>query len=129
MAGGSATPLAEPLELLQGQVEARDMEQGIQERTSMSGREDEAVPVGPEGIMRVELERTIPERVGHGRRAQGQAGVPGLGLLHGVHGQEAQGVDAEFVQLGRRDRGPGWGDGGQDCHGGDESPQIVMGTR
>ncbi len=60
MARGAAPPLAEPLEFLQWQVEARDMEQGVQERTSMSGREDEAVPVGPEGITRVELERAIP---------------------------------------------------------------------
>ncbi len=51
--------------------------------------------------MRVELEEAIPERVGHGRGTQWQTGVPGLGLLHGVNGQEAQGVDAEFVQLGR----------------------------
>ena len=112
MARGTASPLAEPLELLQGQVEARDMKQGVQERTSMSGRENEAVPVGPEGITRVELERAIPERVGHGRRTQRQAGVPGLGLLHGVHGQEAQGIDAEFVQLGRSDGGRGRSDGG-----------------
>ncbi len=31
--------------------------------------------------------------------------MPGLGLLHGVHGQEAQGVDTEFVQFGRSDGG------------------------
>ena len=105
MARRAASPLAEPLEFLQRQVVARDMEQGVQERTSMSGREDEAVPVGPEGIMRFELERAIPECVGHGRRTQRQTGVPGLGLLHGVHGQEAQRVDAEFVQLGRGDGG------------------------
>ena len=95
----------------------------------MSGREDEAVPVGPEGITRVELERAIPERVGHGRRTQGQTGVPGPGLLHGVHGQEAQGVDAEFVQLGRSDADEGRSDGGGVCHDGDELPQIVIGTQ
>ena len=105
MARGTASPLAEPLEFLQRQVEARDMKQSVQERTSMSGREHEAVPVGPEGITRVELEKAIPECVGHGRRTQGQTGVPGFGLLHGVHGQEAQGVDAEFVQFGRSDGG------------------------
>ena len=105
MAWRTASPLAEPLEFLQRQVEARDMKQSVQERTSMSGRENEAVPVGPEGITRVELEQAIPECVGHGRRTQRQPGVPGLGLLHGVHGQEAQRVDTEFVQFGRSDGG------------------------
>ena len=71
----------------------------------MSGRENEAVPVGPEGIIRFEFERAIPESVGHGRRTQRQTGVPGLGLLHGVHGQEAQRVDTELVQFGRSDGG------------------------
>jgi nucleotide-binding universal stress UspA family protein len=69
----------------------------------MSGRENEAVPVGPEGITRVELEKAIPECVGHGRRAQRQPGMPGVGLLHHVHGQEAERVDTEFVQFGRSD--------------------------
>src|SRR5271157_4626809 len=80
MAWGTAPPLAEPLEFLQWQVEARDMKQSVQERTPMSGRENKAVPVGPEGITRVELEQAIPERVGHGRRTQGRPGCPDLAL-------------------------------------------------
>ena len=105
MAWRTTSPLAEPLEFLQRQVEARDMQQRVQERTSMSGRENEAVPVGPEGITRVELEQAIPECVGHGRRAQRQPGMARVGLLHHVHGQETERVDTEFVQLGRSDGG------------------------
>jgi hypothetical protein len=105
MAWRTASPLAEPLEFLQWQVEARDMKQSVQQRRSMSGRENKAVAVRPDGITRVEFEKAIPERIGHGRRTQRQAGVTGLGFLHGVHGQEAQRVDTEFVQFGRSDGG------------------------
>ena len=33
------------------------------------------------------------------RRAHGHARVAGVGLLHGVHGQEADGVDAELIEV------------------------------
>jgi hypothetical protein len=71
----------------------------------MSGREDEAVTVGLEGVTRVELERVIPECVGHGRRTQRQTGVAGIGFLYRVNGQESQGADTEFIKFGWRDGG------------------------
>ena len=104
MAGRTTSPLAESLQLFQRQVETRDMKQRIQERTTMSGRENEAVAVGPKGITRIELERAIPECISHGRRAQGQPGMARVGLLHHVHGQETERVDTQLIQRRRSER-------------------------
>jgi hypothetical protein len=114
MAGRTTSPLAESLQLFQRQVETRDMKQRIQERTPMSGRENEAVAVGPKGITRVELERAIPECISHGRRAQGQPGMARVGLLHHVHSQETERVDTQLIQCGRSERRR---KGHRRCHG------------
>jgi hypothetical protein len=44
----------------------------------VSGRENEPVPVGPEGITRVELERAIPECIGHPAEPRGRPGCADL---------------------------------------------------
>ncbi|XYI38312.1 hypothetical protein DAMDJJ_09165 [Cupriavidus necator] len=43
-----------------------------------------------------------PEHIGHRRRGQRHARVAAVGVLHGVHRQEAQGVDAKLIQRGGR---------------------------
>jgi hypothetical protein len=72
----AAAPLAKPLKFFERQVEARDMQQGVEKRASMSGRENEAVPVRPQGVIRIELEQAVPECIRHGGRAQGKTRVP-----------------------------------------------------
>ena len=57
MAWCTTSPLAEPLDFLQRQVEARDMKQRVQERAAMAGRENEAIPVGPEGMRGLNLSK------------------------------------------------------------------------
>ena len=47
----------------------------------------------------------VDRDAGQGHR---RAGVPGLGLLHAIHGERTDGVDAELVESGaRRGRGGG----------------------
>jgi hypothetical protein len=43
-----------------------------------------------------------PQHIGQGSGADGQAGMIGIGMLHGVDRQGAQGVDAEVVELSER---------------------------
>jgi hypothetical protein len=73
------------------------MKQRIKERTSVSGRENEAIPVRPQGIARIEFEQAIPERVCHGRLTQGQPKMARVCLLHHVYREEAEGVDAQLI--------------------------------
>jgi hypothetical protein len=86
------------LDLLQGEVVAGQVQETVEEHGAVAGGEHEAVPVEPVGARRVVLQEAAPELVGHGRRPHGHAGVAAVGLLDGVHRQEAQRVDAELVQ-------------------------------
>ena len=52
VAGGLAAPLPEILQLLEGDVEAREVEDGIEERRGVPGGEEEAVAVRPQGAGR-----------------------------------------------------------------------------
>ena len=45
-------------------------------------------------MLRVITQEAAPQRVAHWRQAHRRAGVAGVGLLHGVHGQGANRVDA-----------------------------------
>jgi hypothetical protein len=48
----------------------------------------------------VVLEVPLPQTIGHGRGAHGHARVAGLGLLYGIDGQKANGIDASLIELG-----------------------------
>ena len=64
----------------------------------MAGRQDETVAVWPVWITRVVPERSVPERIRHGRRPHRQPRMARVGLLHHVHRQKAERVDAQFIQ-------------------------------
>ena len=68
----------------------------------MTGGEDEAVAVVPARVRGIVLEETVPEGVGHGGLTHGATGVTVARLLHGVGREQAQGVDAEGVQVAVR---------------------------
>jgi len=75
VAWGHAAVLAEVLELLEGEIVAGQVEQGIEEHGAVAGAEDEAVPVVPVGVGRVVAQMPAPEGQGSGGHAHGQAGV------------------------------------------------------
>ena len=91
------------LDVVQRQVVAGQVQQAVEQHRAVPGREHEAVAIGPVGIARVVLEEARPQHVGHRRGAERHAGMAAVGLLHHVHRQEADGVDAllvEFVEHG-----------------------------
>jgi hypothetical protein len=105
VARGLGAPLAEALELLQGKVVAREVEDGVKEHGAVPSGEDEAVPVGPGGVQGVVAQDLPVEEVGQGGHGHGHARVAALGLFHGVYGQEADGVHrkgGEVFGLGHR---------------------------
>ena len=59
----------------------------------MSGGEDEAISIGPFGIVRVVPEVSGPEDVSHRRSAHGESGMTGVGFLDHVDRESANGVD------------------------------------
>ena len=95
MARRLGSPLAEIAEVLQAQVVARQVEQGVEESGPVTRRKDEPVPVGPVRALRVEGEEASPEaqkRAKEGLEAYNLARELGVRIL-----------DVEdFVKLVRR---------------------------
>ena len=58
----------------------------------MAGRQDEAVAVGPMGIGGVEFQELGEQHGGDVGRAHRQAGMAGIGLLHRIHAEGADGI-------------------------------------
>ena len=99
MAWGHAAVLAEVLELLEGEIVAGQVEQGVEEHGAVAGAEDEAVAVVPVGVGRVVAQMPAPEGQGGGGHAHGQAGVSRISGLDGVQCEHANGVDHVFFQF------------------------------
>ena len=89
-----AAPLAERLEVVEAEVVAGQVEQGVQQHARVAGRQHEAVAVRPRRVGGVVAEVPREQRVRDGRRTHGHAGVAGVGLLDAVDGEKADGVDA-----------------------------------
>src|SRR6185369_6057133 len=51
------------------------------------------------GIFRIVAEKTLPEQISHRRQGHRRSWMPGIGLLHRIHGERADGVDAELVDI------------------------------
>ncbi len=81
---------------------ASKMEQGVEQHARMPGRKDEAIAIGPRGLVRVVDEKAIPECVAHRRHGHRGAGVARLGLLHRVDCQGPDGVDRQLIEIARR---------------------------
>jgi len=94
MAWSAAAPLPEVHELLQGEVVAGEVQQAVEQHGAVTGREDEAVPIGPVGVGRVVPQEARPQHIGHVRRPHGHPRMARFGPLYRIHGQGADGVDA-----------------------------------
>ena len=69
----------------------------IEQHRGVAGRQHEAVAVGPDRIVRVEAQKSLPQRVGHRRHAPSACRDARIGLLDRIHRQGADGVDAELI--------------------------------
>src|SRR5215472_1387726 len=65
----------------------------------MAIREDEAITIGPDRILRIEAQDAIPDRIDQWRERHRRAGVPGFGLLHRVDRKRTNGVDAQLIEF------------------------------
>ena len=99
MAGRPALPLPEIPDLVEGKVVAGEMEHGVEQHGPVPAGEHEAVAVRPFGVFRVVPHEARPQHVGDGRGFHGKARMAAVGLLDGVDGQHADGVDASLLEI------------------------------
>ena len=76
---------------------AGEIKQRVEQHRAVPGGEHEAVAVGPVGVGGIELQEAGEQHGGHVGHAHGHAGMAGIGLLHRVHGQRADGVGHVLV--------------------------------
>ena len=93
VAGGAAAELAKMLQFVERHVGVTgEMQQGIEQHRAVAGRQDEAVAIGPVRLRCIELQELGEQDSGDVGHAHRQAGMTGIRLLHGVHGQGPDGV-------------------------------------
>ena len=92
--------LAEVLQVVHRDPVARQVQDRVQEHRGVAGAEHEPVAVEPVRVGRVVLHGLREELVGHRRKRHGGPRMTRVRLLHPVHGQRADGVDRQGVDLG-----------------------------
>ena len=99
-------PLAEPLQLVEREVVAGQVQRRVLEDARVPGREDEAVAVGPLRVRRVVVHHLAVEEVRDRRERHRRAGMAGVRLLHRIHRQRADGVDGQLFDVSLRHGAP-----------------------
>src|ERR1700731_1333136 len=75
------------------------MERRPKQHGGMAVRQHEAIAIGPDRVLWIEFEDTIPYRIDERRERHRRSGVPGIGLLHGIDGKRANRIDAQLIKL------------------------------
>ena len=103
MACGSRAELPEAAELVEVYVlVAEEMQEGVEQHRAVTGRQDEAVAIGPGGRRRIEGQEAGEENRRDVGRPHGQAGMAGAGRLHRISRQKANGIGHVAPRLGCR---------------------------
>src|SRR5216683_6329097 len=76
-----------------------EIQHRVQQHGRMPVRQDEAVAIGPDWIGGIVTQELLPQTINHRGQSHGSAGMSGVGLLHRVNRQSADGVDAQGVEL------------------------------
>ena len=100
VSGSAAAPLAEGLQVLQGEGVAAEVGHAVQEDRGVAGAQHEAVPVGPVGRSRVEGHDPAPQHVRQRGQGHGGALVAGTGSMRRIHGESADHLDGALVESG-----------------------------
>jgi hypothetical protein len=84
--------LAEIFQIIDRQIVASEVQQRINQHRAVAVRHHETVAVRPVRVGRVVAQMAAPQNLGDFRHAHRHARVAGVGLLHGIHGQGADGA-------------------------------------
>lgn len=75
---------AEVLQVIDGQVVAKKVQQSILQHAPVTVGQNETVPVRPVRVLGVEVHEFVEEHMGHGSHAHGGTGVPRVSLEGGI---------------------------------------------
>jgi hypothetical protein len=100
VAGGPAVHPSEGLKVIETQVIAEEVKEGILEHAAMAVGQNEAVTVEPVGVLGVELHELVEENVGNGSHAHGSTGVSRVTVEGSIGRQHTDAVDGLLIKLG-----------------------------
>ena len=92
VAGRTAAPLPELLQLLQGKIIAAYMQQAVEQHGAMATGLHIAVAIRPGRVGGIVLEELEEQHRGKIRHAHGHARMTGIRFLYTIHGQSAEGM-------------------------------------
>ena len=104
MARSPAAPLAKMFDVLEREIITGEVQKTVQQHTAVTCRKDEPIAVGPQRLLLIVPKKASPKHVRHWRRAHRQTGMTGVRILHRIHRQRANGVDAKLVKMGLIER-------------------------
>jgi hypothetical protein len=78
---------------------AGEMQDRPQQHRGMAVRQNEAVAIRPDRILRIETHDPVPQRIDQRRQGHRRTGMARLRLLDGVDGQRANRVDRQLIEL------------------------------
>ncbi len=97
--GGHRAPLAERLQVLEGEPEAGEVQHRVEQHRGVAAGEHEPVAVGPVRVLRVVVHDIGPQHVGQRGEGHRRARVAGVGGLGHVHGQASDDVDGALLEV------------------------------
>jgi len=87
---------AQPLAIGIHRLHPSEVKDGPEQHRGVPIGEDEAVAVGPDGVLRIVLQHPVPDRVDQRRQRHRRARMAGLRLLHGIDRERAYRVDRQL---------------------------------
>ncbi len=92
-------PLAEVAQVLEAQLPAAEVQERVVQHAGVPRGEHETVAIGPRGVGRIDAQQAREEGVREWRERHRGARVPGIGLLHRIHREPADGVDRKRLHV------------------------------
>ena len=92
VAGGFAVQLTEVFDVVDADVIAGQVQQGVDQHGAVTVGQHKAVAVGKVGVGRVVLQIVTPQDFGDIRHTHGRTGVAAVGFLHGIHAEGTNGI-------------------------------------
>src|SRR5271166_565237 len=92
------TPLPKLLDVVERKVVASQVQQGVEQHTGVTVGENEAIAPGPMRVARIVTQIAVPQGKGQWSQRHRSAGMTAVRLLHRIHRERADGVDAEFFK-------------------------------
>ena len=99
VAGSLAAPLAKIADLFQAEIVTGQVQQAVEQHGGVTGGEDESVAIRPVRVFGVVLHHLCPQHITGRSQTHGCSRVAGIGLLHRIHGQGADRVDAKIIDV------------------------------